>query len=70
MAVVLDAIDRAADPAHRDAVVAAYFATRDRASVLGAYSVDAFGDARLGTYGGYRVVGGRIAWDRVLEIGP
>ena len=70
MAVVLDAIDRAADPARRDAVVAAYFATRDRASVLGAYSVDAFGDARLGTYGGYRVAGGRIAWDRVLEIGP
>ena len=70
MAVVLDAVDRAADPAQRDAVVAAYFATRDRPSVLGRYSVTTTGDARLGTYGAYRVAGGRLAWDRVLALGP
>ena len=46
MAVILDAIDRASDPARRDA----------------------FSDATVGTYGGYRIDRGRIAWDRVLDI--
>lgn len=70
MAVVLDAIDRAADPARRAAVVAAFFATRDRDSPLGRYSIDPFGDTTLSTFGGYRVAGRRIVWDRVLATGP
>jgi branched-chain amino acid transport system substrate-binding protein len=70
MAVVLDAIDRAADPASRAAVVDAFFATRDRDSPLGRYSIDAFGDTTLATCGGYRVADQRIVWDRVLAGGP
>jgi hypothetical protein len=69
MAVVLDAIDRAADPASRAAVIAAFFATRDRDSPLGRYSIDAFGDTTPATFGGYRAAGGRIVWDRLLATG-
>lgn len=70
MAVVLDSAAATQDPANRGLVVDAFFATRDRDSVLGTYSIDAFGDTTLGTFGGYRVDGrGRIAWDRVLPAG-
>jgi branched-chain amino acid transport system substrate-binding protein len=66
MAVVLDAIDRAADPVSRSAVIDAFFATRDRASVLGTYSIDRFGDTTLRTFGGYVVRDGALAFDRAL----
>jgi branched-chain amino acid transport system substrate-binding protein len=70
MAVILDSAAATADPANRGLVVDAFYATRDRDSVLGRYSIDAFGDTTLGTYGGYRVDGrGRIVWDRVLRSG-
>ena len=68
MSVILDSIDRAAMPTSRAAVVDAFFATRDRQSVIGQYSIDRFGDTTLGTYGAYRLDGGRIVWDRVLDI--
>lgn len=45
MAVVLDSIDRAADPIDRNLVVDAYLETTDRDSVLGTYSVDQVGVA-------------------------
>jgi branched-chain amino acid transport system substrate-binding protein len=72
MAVVLDAIDRAAPAGGSPAqVIAAFFATRDRDSVLGRYSIDAHGDATLGAYGGYRVTpGGAVVFDRVLDGSP
>jgi branched-chain amino acid transport system substrate-binding protein len=56
MALALDAIARAGGPsaAHAD-VVHQLFATRDRDSVLGRYSIDPFGDTTLSTYGVYRV---------------
>jgi branched-chain amino acid transport system substrate-binding protein len=70
MALILDSAAAGADPANRGLVVDAFFATRDRDSVLGTYSIDAFGDTTLGTYGGYRVDGdGGIVWDRVLRSG-
>jgi branched-chain amino acid transport system substrate-binding protein len=68
MSVILDSIDRASPPASRATVVDAFFATRDRQSVIGQYSIDRFGDTTLGTYGAYRLDGGRIVWDRVLDI--
>jgi branched-chain amino acid transport system substrate-binding protein len=54
MASVLDAIDRAGDPLDRKSVVDAYFATTDRDSVLGSYSIDDAGDTSLGVVGAYR----------------
>jgi len=72
MALLLDAMDRAAAGAgglSRDSVVREIFATRDRASVLGTYSIDANGDTTLREYGGYRVRGGNLVFDRVLRSG-
>ncbi len=53
MAVVLDSIDRAGDPLDRASVIDAFFATTDRESILGTYSIDDVGDttlSRVGTY--------------------
>jgi branched-chain amino acid transport system substrate-binding protein len=62
MAVVLDSIDRAGDPLDRGSVVDAFFATTDRKSVLGTYSIDDVGDTTLGRVGVYDARrGGRLA---------
>lgn len=55
MAVILDSIDRAEDPLDRAAVRDAFFATADRDSILGTYSVDEVGDTTLPAIGAYRV---------------
>lgn len=54
MAVVLDSVERADDPADRTAVIGAFFDTSDRASVLGTYSIDEVGDTTLDRMTGYR----------------
>jgi len=53
MAIVLDSIDRADDPLDRQSVIDAFFATRDRDSILGAYSIDEVGDTTLDRVGAY-----------------
>lgn len=66
MSLLLDAIARG--DGTRAGTVKALFATRDRDSVLGRYSIDPFGDTTLTQYGGYRVSrGGRLVFDRVLD---
>jgi branched-chain amino acid transport system substrate-binding protein len=60
MAVILDSIDRADDPTDRAAVVEAFFATTDRASILGTYSIEDSGETTLDQMTGYEVSGGRI----------
>jgi branched-chain amino acid transport system substrate-binding protein len=69
MSLMLDAIERATDhgtaPAMRSAVRAAIFATRDRRSVLGTYSIDANGDTTLRRYGVYTITGGQLT---LLEV--
>ena len=71
MTLMLRAIDKATDHgqrvADRAAVLAAIFATRDRHSVLGTYSIKRNGDTTLGQYGAYRVVGGRLVFLRAFE---
>lgn len=57
MALVLDSIERAADPRDRSAVIDAFFATADRRSVLGTYSIDEAGDTTLDAIAGYRLEG-------------
>lgn len=50
----------------RKAVVDAFFGIRDRESVLGTYSIDEHGDTTLKTYGGERVEGGKLVFDKVI----
>ena len=59
MALVLDSIERAEDPLDRGAVVDAFFATEDRESILGTYSIDDVGDTTLSQLGAYEVIRGR-----------
>ena len=63
---MLNAISRATDhgrtSARRSKVVAALFATRDRRSVLGTYSINHQGDTTLRRYGVYRIVDGRLVF--------
>jgi branched-chain amino acid transport system substrate-binding protein len=65
MKVVLAAID--AGGADRAATTQAFFATRDRDSVLGRYSIDSNGDTTLSTYGLARVKHGQPVFDRALD---
>ena len=66
MSLMLNAIARATGDGRQDAmrshVVAALFATRDRASVLGTYSIDRAGDTTLREYGVWRIVDGRLSF--------
>ena len=57
MNLALDAIKRSATPARRPDILKAIFATKDRTSVLGTYSIDKNGDTTLTDYGVYSVNG-------------
>lgn len=71
MSLMLRAIDRATDHgrrvAERSKVLAAIFATRDRHSVLGTYSIDRAGNTTLHRYGTYRVARGHLVFLRTLQ---
>jgi branched-chain amino acid transport system substrate-binding protein len=70
MSVVLAAIRGAGARGNdRLAVIAGFFATRDRASVLGTYSIQPNGDTTLTRYGVDRVAGGRPVFYRAINIG-
>jgi branched-chain amino acid transport system substrate-binding protein len=71
MSLVLDAMNRAAPHANdRQAVLAVLFATRDRTSVLGRYSIDSNGDTTLPLYTGYKVSReGHLRYDRTIHAG-
>ena len=67
--VVLDAITRAGDKGNdRRAVTDAFFATRDRPSVLGTYSIDRNGDTSLSTFAGNRLTRAGLVLDKVLKV--
>ena len=69
MKLVLDAIERAGDAGQVDraAVVKALFATRNRKSILGTYSIDRNGDTTLSDHALYRPGATRLAFDRVVR---
>jgi branched-chain amino acid transport system substrate-binding protein len=71
MSLMLDAISRAthrgATEAVRSKVLAELFATRDRRSVLGTYSIDADGDTTLDRYGVYHVSQGRLVFWKAMS---
>jgi branched-chain amino acid transport system substrate-binding protein len=71
MSVTLDAIRRAGRRGNsRQAVIAGFFATKDRNSVLGPYSMQANGETTLSRYGIDRVVGGRPSFYRAFDVQP
>ena len=63
MALALDAIKRSRTGEKAD-VVKALFATKDRDSVLGTYSIDANGDTSLTDYGVYAIKDGELVSTR------
>lgn len=70
MQSVLRAIDAAGERGNqRGAVVDAYFGLRNVDSPVGRFSIDPNGDTTLSTYGGQRIAGGALVFDRVLDAG-
>jgi branched-chain amino acid transport system substrate-binding protein len=66
---ILHAIRAAGEKGNdRRAVVKAFFAIRDRQSVLGQYSIDRFGDTSLSRYAGDRISDSQFVLDRLLEV--
>jgi branched-chain amino acid transport system substrate-binding protein len=66
---VLHAIRTAGEQGNdRRAVTKAFFAIRDRESVLGRYSIDPNGDTSLSRYAGNRMSGSRFVLDKLLEV--
>jgi branched-chain amino acid transport system substrate-binding protein len=53
----------------RRAVTKAFFSIRNRASVLGRYSIDANGDTSLSTYAGNRIEDSQFILETLLKIG-
>jgi branched-chain amino acid transport system substrate-binding protein len=66
MALALDAIKRSQTGERAD-VVKALFATKDRNSVLGTYSIDANGDTSLTDYGVYSIKNGDLQFDKTIK---
>lgn len=69
MALMLDAVKRAsaAGSLTRQSVVDQVFATKNRTSVLGTYSIDKNGDTSLTDYGLYKIANGKLTFDTVIK---
>ena len=74
MSVVLSSIRQAdgagTDARGRRAVVDAFVRQTGRRSVLGTYDIDRNGDTTLSDFGGFRPVGGRVVFHRVIQATP
>jgi branched-chain amino acid transport system substrate-binding protein len=66
MNLALDAIKRSSSGKKED-IVKALFATKDRSSVLGTYSIDPNGDTTLTDYGIYTIDGGELKFDKTVK---
>jgi branched-chain amino acid transport system substrate-binding protein len=68
MKIALQAITNAGEKGNdRQAVIDAFYAIKDRSSVLGKYSIDENGDTTLTDYGGNRISNGKIVFDKVIK---
>ena len=68
MSIVLEAIKNAGDKGNdRQAVVDELFKIKGRESVLGTYDIDENGDTTLSDYGGNRIKGGKLVFDKVIK---
>jgi len=74
MALILDAIKRDANAnggkVSREGTYKQLLATKNRQSVLGTYSIDANGDTTLTDYGLYKIVSGKLVFDKVIKATP
>ena len=66
MRLALDAIDRS-QTGEKEDIREALFATKDRESVLGTYSIDENGDTTLTDYGVYTIDGGELQFDSTIK---
>ncbi len=66
MNLALDAIKRAGS-ADKQKILDALFATKDRKSVLGTYSIDKNGDTSLTDYGVYKIENGELTFDKTVK---
>jgi branched-chain amino acid transport system substrate-binding protein len=66
--LILDVLERAEDPTDRASVVEAMFATQDRDSILGTYSIDENGDTTLTDYGVFTIDGGELVFDQKISV--
>jgi branched-chain amino acid transport system substrate-binding protein len=66
MKLGLDAIARSKTGDKAD-VIKALFATKDRQSVLGTYSIDENGDTTLTDYGVYGIKDGQLTFDQTIK---
>ena len=66
MSLALDAIKRSETGKKAD-IIKALFATKDRASVLGTYSINENGDTTLTDYGIYAVKDGEQVFDKTVK---
>ena len=66
MMLALDAIERSGDGS-KEKIKEALFATKDRSSVLGTYSIDENGDTTLTDYGAYSVKDGALTFDQTIK---
>lgn len=72
MSLVLDAIERAgkAGTVDRAGVVKALFATKNRKSIMGTYSIDKNGDTTLSHHAMFQPGSTRLVFDRVVRAPP
>jgi branched-chain amino acid transport system substrate-binding protein len=68
MRLALDAIERS-QTGEKEDILTALFDTKDRASVLGTYSIDEKGDTTLTDYGLYTIKDGVLVFDRTIKAG-
>ena len=66
MSLALDALERS-KTGEREDIIKALFATKDRTSVLGTYSIDENGDTTLTDYGVYAVEDGAMVFDQTIK---
>jgi branched-chain amino acid transport system substrate-binding protein len=68
MSITLEAIKNAGENANdRQAVVDEFFKIKGRESVLGTYDIDENGDTTLSDYGGNKVEGGKLVFNKVIK---
>jgi branched-chain amino acid transport system substrate-binding protein len=68
MSLILDAIEKAGDKGNdRDEVLKQLFATKNRKSVLGTYSMDSTGDSSITDYGVYKIKDGKLVFFKVIK---
>jgi branched-chain amino acid transport system substrate-binding protein len=66
MSLALDSIKRAGSADKAD-ILKALFATKDRKSVLGTYSIDKNGDTTVTDYGVYKIKNGELTFDKTVK---